>query len=126
MAGRDLKIIKMVLTIKNCKDLVDGLNRLNKSMDELRKKYTVLKPVVGAFVSREITHSAEGWHVHAHLIAICDEWLPNRMEDRPYPDQPPGPDNRTPLEDAWLRCTGDSFMVHTSLVRGMHWEPWED
>lgn len=95
------KCLHVVLTLRSTdKPLGDQLDRLYKSASKLRQSKWWKARVLGGMASLELTRSSETglWHPHLHCLVHAD-WLEQ--------DQ---------LADLWQRVTGDSRVVHVSLV----------
>lgn len=95
------KTLHVVLTLKSSDaPLGEQLDRLYKSAGKLRQSKLWKSRVTGGMASLELTRSAATgqWHPHLHCLIHCD-WMPQ--------DQ---------LSAEWLKTTGDSSIVHVSLV----------
>ena len=93
----------MTLTLKaNDEGLTARLRHLYASFSRLRRNPIWKRNVTGGAAFCECIWSAASaaWHVHLHIIA-AGKFLPQQQ-----------------LSDAWLRSTGDSFIVDVRLIGG--------
>lgn len=97
------RLYMITLTVKNGDDLAERFEHLNSSIKTLSKNRTRAKSsrnkteftkISGAVGSYEFTNRGNGWHPHAHIVALCYE----------SPDQ-------QKLSDEWILITKDSFIV---------------
>jgi hypothetical protein len=97
------KLYMITLTVKNGDDLEERFEHLNSAIKTLSKNRTRAKTgrhktefskVNGAVGSYEFTNRGNGWHPHAHIVALCD--------------QAPDPFK---LSDEWRKITKDSYIV---------------
>lgn len=92
----------ITLTLKSSPaPLADVLDRLYAAWKDLKRHRDIKRRVTGGVAFLEITYRADTgqWHPHLHVIA-SGQYLPHQL-----------------LKDAWLSCTGDSFIVHVTLIR---------
>lgn len=78
----------------------DQVTRLRASFRRLRQQRLWKDLVAGGFAAVEVTYqtATEQWHPHLHIIAES-KYIPHSR-----------------LRDAWLRASGDSYIVHLSRV----------
>lgn len=79
--------------------LVDQIRRLYLGFRKLRQAKLWKRSQRGGVFILEVKRGAAGWHPHLHVIAEGD-WLPQRA-----------------LSEAWLKVTGDSFIVDVRLLK---------
>lgn len=100
MAHRQIRLI--TLTLRNQRDDLAGqLDRLLRCFKRLRQTRDWKARVYGGAFFVELTRNAadQTWHPHLHLI--CEGVYYDRAD----------------LAAAWRRATGDSYIVHITLVR---------
>lgn len=100
----------MTLTVKNGENLDERFNHLQKSLKTLLQRRrdckrgkgykSVWGDVAGLVGSYEITNKGNGWHPHAHIITLSNDYL-----------------SKAALADEWCRTTGDSFQVDAQPIR---------
>lgn len=81
--------------------LADQLQRLYAAFAKLRKTKCFRKGATGGVATIEVTFSPERqqWHPHLHVL-LSGKYIPH-----------------SEIRAEWLRCTGDSTIVHINLVR---------
>jgi hypothetical protein len=108
----------VTLTVKNGPDLYERYLHLKHSFKTLRTRgrdgYGVWANVSGAVWSTEFTHSAHGWHPHLHMVVATPKGTPPFRYGQ-----------GSPLSNAWLDVTGDSYIVHASPI-GANGQPLLD
>lgn len=57
----------LTLTLKNCEDLSEMVQRCKKAWSSLRRS-KLFEPVRSGLWSMEVTHQGKGWHVHLHAV----------------------------------------------------------
>ncbi len=92
------KFITLTVVHDVSQSLTNRIKHLRDSFRRLRRHPTWSRRVRGGVSVLEITHGRKGWHAHFHIIA-----------DSRFIDQ-------CDLADAWLECTGDSWMVDVRAV----------
>lgn len=95
------KCLHVVLTLKSSDEpLGQQLTRLYKSASKMRARKWWQSRVAGGMASLELTRNASSgrWHPHLHCL-VHAEWL-----------------DQAELSSEWKRATGDSSIVHVSLV----------
>jgi hypothetical protein len=91
----------VVLTLRSADaPLAEQLTRLYKSASKMRNSKWWKSHATGGMAAVEVTRSEQTslWHPHLHILVHAD-WL----------------DQKT-LSEEWLKATGDSSIVHVSLV----------
>ncbi len=108
------KLVLVTLTVKNGPDLGERFAHLTRSLRKLNQRrrdalkgqeWTEWAKVAGAIRAIEVTNKGEGWHPHAHLVCMLDDWI-----------------DRDALQDEWHRITGDSFMVDVRRIKARQTE----
>lgn len=90
----------LTLTMRNTEDLADGVSRLKKAWQSLRRS-KLFEPVKAGLWSIEVTNQGRGWHVHLHAV-IEAPFLPQ--------DQ---------IEKAWSKRIGqEQSIVHIKQLTG--------
>lgn len=95
------RCLHVVLTLRSTDaPLKDQLDRLYKCGSKLRSRKWWKSRVAGGMASLELTRNASTgqWHPHLHCLVHAD-WL-----------------TQSALADEWQKVTGDSRVVHVSLV----------
>ena len=100
--GRGDRVRFVTLTVRNCRDLSEGLGRLLKAQSRLRERRVWQDHVIGGVYSIEVTNAGNGrgWHIHSHSI----------VEGTFFP--------QVELKAAWREVTGDdSFIVDIRVIK---------
>jgi len=108
----DVKMMSIVLTIKNTEDLLEGFEHLFKAWQNVRQRIrnanrntgnkTVFKNVIGIVGSIEVTYNfkTKTWHPHIHLQILTTQLI-----------------DKYEMSKEWKRITGDSFIVYCEQAR---------
>lgn len=86
--GRGRRVAMLTLTLRHrqgqaLSDLWDGLGAAWRRMGKQRSWLNLLDTygVRGTIRVTEVTHGANGWHVHYHVILFCDQRLSRAWEE---------------------------------------------
>ena len=91
----------ITLTLRNQKDLRDGMDKIIKSFGKLRRRKKMAESFKGGLVGYEAHHGKDGlWNIHCHALYQGE-----------YIDQ-------AKLSETWKEITGDSEVVWVSSVLG--------
>lgn len=91
--GEGHHIFMMTLTARHSlgDDLSEQLADMKKALRRMRQRrdWKAMKSaaLVGSVTATEVTHGQHGWHVHFHIILICNEDIQSRLKS---------------LQNAWL------------------------
>lgn len=102
----------VTLTVKNGKNLEERLTHLKRSwsnmiaarrkaMGSCRHREVEWNKVLGSVRSVEITNKGNGWHPHAHVFVLLEDYLDHKS-----------------LSAEWERFTGDSHVVGVTKCKG--------
>lgn len=103
------KLALVTLTVKNGHDLRERYQHLRRSLRKLNQRrtnalkgqqWTEWAKVAGAVRAVEITNKGQGWHPHAHLVVLLDDWI-----------------DRDALQEEWHEITGDSYLVDIRRIK---------
>ena len=108
-----LKPYLVTLTVKNGEDLAERQKHLTSSLKRLMDRrrffnagkrgspWTELCKALGGVYTLELTNKGNGWHPHAHMIALC----PSQID-------------QAALSKEWHGITGDSMIVDVRPISG--------
>jgi len=108
----EIKMMSIVLTIKNTSSLLEGYEHLFKGYQNIRQrirnanrnngKKSVFSNILGMVGSFEITYNSKTktWHPHIHLQVLVNQLIDKYL-----------------MSQEWLRITGDSMIVYCEQAR---------